>query len=109
MNNPQLRHWLGLRSLLSIPILRRCHSSFALEESGEGALFVETEGKGDIADEVGAATQQHLGLQDESAVEPLHHRLAAVFLDDCRQAVGRETELVGVEGYGVFSGAVSVQ
>ena len=83
--------------ILSISILRRRHPGFALEEAGEGSLLVEAEGKGDVADGVDAAAQQHLGLQDEAAVEPLHHRLAAVLLDDCRQAVGREAELVGVE------------
>ena len=80
-----------------LPILLRCHALSLFEIPVERGGLGEAEAVGDFVDAQGGMFQQHLGLHDGRAVQPVHDAVARLLAHDGTQMVGGECQSLGIE------------
>ena len=85
-----------------------CHACLTLEEHAEGGGAGEVEVVGDFAGHHLFVFQHDLGLQDGSAVNPVHHAVAADLRDKGGKVMRSNGEALGIEGDGALTGAMLV-
>ena len=93
--------------LTPLPVLLGCKTRLTLEEVVECWRIGKMETLGYLVGQQVAGAQQDLGAQHDGTVYPVHHAMAAGTCDDCREVMGRDVELGGIEGYVAFSLAMA--